>query len=74
MDEKVYESKRTVTLKDGTIREYKTIRRYTPKRKEVSKTEIYKRILQIEDIELLKKVKQLLDDYERDSSETGDKL
>jgi len=60
MDTKVYESKRQVTLKDGTVREYTTHRRYTPKQKEVQRTEIYKRVHSC-DTETLLEIKKILD-------------
>jgi hypothetical protein len=68
MEERVYESKRQVTLKDGTIREYTTRSTYKPKGvKEARKGDIIDLIKQINDREKLKKIKEFIINERGDS-------
>jgi hypothetical protein len=60
MEAKIYESKRRVTLKDGTVREYTNRRVYTPKNKEVKKSEITDLIRRIDDQIKLKSIKEYI--------------
>jgi hypothetical protein len=66
MEAKVYESKRRVTLKDGTVREYISRRKYTPKgAKEVKKGDIIDTLKRIDDKQSLKEIKEFIDKYDR---------
>lgn len=61
MDVKVYESKRKVTLKDGTVREYISKSTYVPKEKRPAiKSEIADLIKRIDDRDKLKLIKQAI--------------
>jgi hypothetical protein len=63
MDTKIYEGVRKVTLKDGTIREYKTRKVYAVKpKKEVTKTELSKKVLTIDDPNKLLRIKAIIEE------------
>lgn len=63
-----YTTRKLVTLKDGTVKEYKNTASYkrpintAPK---VTKTSVYKRILTIDDRDLIKQINDLIDEHER---------
>lgn len=68
MDTKVYESTRKVTLKDGTIREYKTRSSYTPKpKRDKFKSEIAILLKSIENKEKLQQIKEFIEKIKNDS-------
>lgn len=64
MEERLYESFVTVKLKDGTTKQVKKIRRYTPKViKEFNKSYFYKEIPKITDVETLRKLRDIIEEH-----------
>lgn len=61
MEPIIYESKRIITLKNGTQKEYINRKKYIPKReKGYTRADIVKELQSIEDRELLKEIKQFI--------------
>lgn len=65
METKVYESKRLVTLKNGTVKEYITRSKYTPKGvKEARKRDILDIIKHIDNRQNLKIIKEFISQFD----------
>lgn len=62
MSEKVYITRKKVTLADGTVKEYTSSRKYIPRVKELKKTEVYKKLLKLDDIDKLKRINEIIDE------------
>lgn len=62
MEDRIYITRKKVTLSDGTIKEYTSRSKYTPKKKEINKTDLYKRLLKVDDINTLRRIKGILDE------------
>lgn len=70
MDTRVYESKRSVTLKNGTVKEYVSKSTYNPRpKRDTFKTDIAAIIKRIDDKEKLKRIKEFLLEIENDHQE-----
>jgi len=67
METKVYITQKKHTLADGTVKYYPNSSKYTPKRKEIHRTEIYKRVHNC-NTETLMKIKEILDDIEKNQN------
>jgi hypothetical protein len=73
MEVKVYESKRRVTLKDGTVKEYTTRRKYTPKGvKEAKKSDIIDILKRIDDRQSLIEIKEFILKYDREKRQLAE--
>lgn len=65
METKVYESRRQVTLKDGTVKEYITRSKYTPKGlKEVKKSDIIEILRHVDNRQNLKIIKEFISQFD----------
>jgi hypothetical protein len=75
METRVYEGIRNVTLKDGTVKQYKTRKVYTVKpKKEVTKTDLCKKLLKVDNIDKLKRIKEIIEEPEDERQNNPDEI